>query len=181
MKTLDVTERAEDPSLPYDGARFEGERIGPAHRVLPSTRENRFVEMEYSVPAAAGAACFAELRRLMRERHPSVRWPIEVRRVAADDRWLSAAHARAVTAISVHQGRGRPYRSFFADAEAVFRAHDGRPHWGKLHTQRAAELAPRYPRWHDFGELRRRLDPEGRFLNRHLRSVLGATSSRISR
>ena len=27
--------------------------------------------------------------------------------------------------------------------------YDGRPHWGKLHGQRAATLAPRYPQWDD--------------------------------
>jgi FAD/FMN-containing dehydrogenase len=58
----------------------------------------------------------------------------------------------------------------------VFRAHDGRPHWGKLHTLRAAELETRYPRWSDFRALHERLDPAGRFLNRHLRAVLGGSS-----
>ena len=28
--------------------------------------------------------------------------------------------------------------------------YGGRPHWGKLHYQTAATLAPRYPRWDDF-------------------------------
>ena len=172
MKSLDPTERAEDPSLPYDAQRFEGERIGPAHHVFPSARENRFVEMEYSVPADAGPICFAELRRLMRERHPAVRWPIEFRRVAADDLWLSPAHGRAVAAISVHQGRGLAYRRFFADAEAVLRTYGGRPHWGKLHSLRAAALEVLYARLGDFCALRRRLDPAGRFLNGHLRALL---------
>jgi FAD/FMN-containing dehydrogenase len=178
MKALDVTERDEDPGLRYDGARFEGERLGPAHRVLPSARERRFVEMEYAVPAAAGAACFAELRRVMRERHPSMRWPIELRRVAADDLWLSPAHRCSVATLSVHQGRGLPYRRFFADAEAVCRAHGGRPHWGKLHSLRAADLAPLYPRLTDFSAVRRRLDPAGRFLNPHLRALLVPPASR---
>ncbi|HUP25010.1 MAG TPA: D-arabinono-1,4-lactone oxidase [Thermoanaerobaculia bacterium] len=177
MKTLDLTERDAEPSLHYDGERFEGERIGPAHRVLPSARERRFVEMEYSVPAAAGPACFVELRRLMRERHPAVRWPIEYRRVAADDLWLSPAHQREVVTLSIHQGRGLPYRRFFADAEALFRAHDGRPHWGKLHTLRAADLEGLYPRWASFRNVRRRLDPTGRFLNGHLRALLEPRAS----
>jgi FAD/FMN-containing dehydrogenase len=180
MKALDLTELDAEPTLYYDGERFEGERIGPAHRVLPSARERRFVEMEYSVPAVAGTTCLVALRRLMRERHPTVRWPIEYRRVAADDLWLSPAHQRDVVTLSIHQGRGLPYRRFFADAEAVFRAHGGRPHWGKLHSLRAAELEALYPRWRSFRAVRQRLDPAGRFLNPHLRALLEAPATRHS-
>ena len=53
------------------------------------------------------------------------------------------------------------------------RAHDGRPHWGKLHTLGAADLAPVYPRFADFLALRDRLDPDGLFTNGYLDRVLG--------
>ena len=57
--------------------------------------------------------------------------------------------------------------------EAIMRAHDGRPHWGKLHTRTAADLAPAYPRFGDFLAMRDRLDPDRVFANDHLRTVLG--------
>lgn len=57
--------------------------------------------------------------------------------------------------------------------EPIFRAHDGRPHWGKLHTLGADDFAALYPRWTDFLKVRRALDPEGIFLNDHLRHVFG--------
>ncbi len=53
--------------------------------------------------------------------------------------------------------------------------YDGRPHWGKLHYQKASTLAPRYPRWDDFQAVRKRLDPDGRFANPYLDRVLGPT------
>ena len=52
-------------------------------------------------------------------------------------------------------------------------AHDGRPHWGKLHSLAAADLAPKYPRFGDFVALRDRLDPDRVFANAHLRKILG--------
>ena len=58
--------------------------------------------------------------------------------------------------------------------EAVFRNHRGRPHWGKHHTHRAAELRALYPQWERFGKARRAVDPAGRFLNDYLRGVLEA-------
>jgi L-gulonolactone oxidase len=55
----------------------------------------------------------------------------------------------------------------------VLRGYDGRPHWGKLHSRTADDLAPAYPRWEEFQQLRERLDPDRLFRNDHLERVLG--------
>ena len=65
------------------------------------------------------------------------------------------------------------HTAYFTGVEEVMRAHDGRPHWGKLHTRTAADLAPAYHRWAEFQELRDRLDPQRVFANEHLRRILG--------
>lgn len=50
----------------------------------------------------------------------------------------------------------------------------GRPHWAKdYHIGGDEHFARLYPRWHDFKALRERLDPDGTFLNAHLRATLG--------
>lgn len=166
-KSLDPT--VEEPAAV---AGREGERIGWSSEILPSVRELRFHEMEYSVPAEAGVACFAALAARLRERHPDVAWPLEIRTVAGDDAWLSPAHGRDTCAISVHQDGRKPFEPVFADLEPIFWEHGGRPHWGKWHRCDAARLAPLFPRWEAFRELRARLDPAGLLLNAHLRSLL---------
>jgi FAD/FMN-containing dehydrogenase len=167
MKALNPTELPADAPAPGPG-----ERIGWSDRIFPSERNVKFVEMEFSLPAAEGPDCLRELRDLMRSRHPDVTWPVEYRTVAADDIPLSPAHRRPTVAISVHQGVELPFQAFFADCEALFRRYAGRPHWGKLHRHGAADLAPLYPEWERFAAVRRRWDPEGRFLNWHLRTLL---------
>ncbi|MEX2016345.1 MAG: D-arabinono-1,4-lactone oxidase, partial [Candidatus Hydrogenedentales bacterium] len=62
-------------------------------------------------------------------------------------------------------------------AEAIFRDHGGRPHWGKLHNLQARELARLYPRWEDFQTVRRRLDPRGLFFNEYLRGIFNQHQS----
>ena len=168
-KTIEPTDLAPEAVA---GRRYE--RIGWSHEILPSVRELRFVEMEYALPAESGPACFRAVRERIRQRHPSVAWPVEYRWVRADDAWLSPAHGRETVTLSVHQGAELPWQDFFADLEPLLRAHGGRPHWGKRHRLAAAELAPLYPRFDDFQRLRAELDPKGRFLNEHLRAVLGA-------
>ena len=149
------------------------ERVGPAHEILPSLRDVPIVEMEYAVPAEHGMACFLELRACMRRRHPDVVWPVEYRTLAADEIPLSPAYRRATVTLSLHQAAELPYRELFADGEAIFRSVGGRPHWGKLHSCKAAELRDLYPRWDDFHAVRRELDPHGRFLNAYLRELFG--------
>ncbi|MGH8561494.1 MAG: D-arabinono-1,4-lactone oxidase, partial [Nevskiales bacterium] len=56
---------------------------------------------------------------------------------------------------------------------------EGRPHWGKLHTLTAKELASLYPRWDDWQRVRRRLDPRGRLLNDHLRGLFGVPGGMV--
>lgn len=167
MKALHPTEAA-----PESVAGREGERIGWSDEILPSERNNKFNETEFALPAAAGPDCIREIRALMQTRYPDVQWPLEYRTLAADEIPLSPAQGRATVTISVHEAADRPYQRFFADVEAVFRNHRGRPHWGKHHTHRAAELRALYPQWERFAKARRAVDPAGRFLNDYLRGVL---------
>ncbi|MGH2916459.1 MAG: D-arabinono-1,4-lactone oxidase, partial [Solirubrobacteraceae bacterium] len=49
---------------------------------------------------------------------------------------------------------------------------DARVHWGKLHFLTRERLEALYPEAAGFIELRRALDPQGVFLNAHLRPLL---------
>jgi L-gulonolactone oxidase len=69
--------------------------------------------------------------------------------------------------------RDQPYDHYFQAVETIMSSLEGRPHWGKLHFQRAETLAPRYPRWGEFQAVRARMDPEGRFANPYTDRVLG--------
>jgi len=168
MKALNATDAAPDPL-----ADRPGERIDHSDRVLPSERLVKFNETEFAIPAERGPDCVREIRALMRSRYPDVVWPVEYRTLAADDIPLSPASGRATVTISVHEAAERPYAAFFADAEAIFRNHRGRPHWGKIHTHDHAALRALYPAWDDFQATRRQLDPKGRFTNAHLATILG--------
>lgn len=149
----------------------ERERVGWSARIIPSIRSRLFNEIEYALPAAAGAECFRQVRKRMCSHHPDVLWPVEYRTLAADDAWLSPAYGRETVTISIHQDARLPYADFFADIESILRAHGGRPHWGKIHNQTAHDLRAIYPRWDDFRAARERLDPAGVFLNAHLREL----------
>jgi len=144
-----------------------------SYDAFPSERHNRFNEMEYAVPAEKGPECLREVGAYMRRCRINFMFPLEYRYVAADDIWLSPFYERDSVTISVHQYYRQPYQELFEGAENIFRRYQGRPHWGKLHTARAAELKNLYPRWDDFLKLRSDLDPNGKFLNPYLRDIFG--------
>ncbi len=169
-KTLNPTE-AEPDDLPD----APGERIGHSADIIPSLREFKFNEMEYSVPAERGAECFLELRARMRDAHGDVAWPVEFRTLRRDDTWMGTASGRDSVTISVHQDARVSPDAFFRDVEEIFARYAGRPHWGKLHWRTARQLRELYPGYARFAALRRELDPEGRFLNPHLESLFVET------
>jgi FAD-linked oxidoreductase len=146
-------------------------RVGDSFDIFPSPRVVQFNEMEYSMPVEQGMACFSELRDTIRKKKIDVFFPIEFRYVAADDCWLSPFYGRDSVSISVHQYHKQDYHEFFAVAEPILRKHGGRPHWGKLHTLKARDLATIYPHFEDFVRVRNRADPQGKFMTPYTREL----------
>ncbi|MGI9157077.1 MAG: D-arabinono-1,4-lactone oxidase [Marmoricola sp.] len=144
-----------------------------AHKVFTSPRRVVFKEMEYAVPREAGIEALREVRALIESRHWKISFPVEIRLAPADDIPLSTASARESTYLAFHVNQRTDHTAYFTEVERLLRTYDGRPHWGKLHTRAAADLAPAYPRWAEFQVLRDRLDPDRVFDNAYLRRVLG--------
>lgn len=144
------------------------------YKVFTSPRRVRFVEMEFAVPREALVDTLRELKAMVDRSKLRVSFPVEVRTAPADDITLSTASGRESAYVAVHMFKGTPYQAYFTAAERIFAAHEGRPHWGKVHTRDTDYFAKVYPRFGEFTALRDRLDPERRFQNDYLRRVLGA-------
>ncbi len=142
-------------------------------RIFANTRLVRFAEMEYAVPRTELMAAFRDIRAMIETKGLLVSFPVEVRAVAADDIPLSPAFGRETGYIAVHVYHRFEYEPYFREVEAIMNAHDGRPHWGKLHFQTAATLRQRYPLWDRFVSVRERFDAEHVFGNAYLERVLG--------
>ncbi|HEY7851873.1 MAG TPA: D-arabinono-1,4-lactone oxidase [Caulobacteraceae bacterium] len=147
-------------------------RAAPAYRIFPSERATRFEEMEYEIPAARGAKALRAAIAEVRARRLPITFPFEYRAVAGDDIWLSPMSGRDCVSISFHQYARMPWREAFAAIEPVFAAHGGRPHWAKRHTLTSEDVLRLYPDAARWGEVRKRVDPEAKFLNAHLRDLL---------
>lgn len=142
-------------------------------RVFTVPRRVRFVSTEYALPVEELVRAFRALQTLIERRGYAFSLPVDVRCSAAEDPWLSPAHGRQTAWIALRQYWRRYDPKVFAAAEQIFLAHGGRPHWGTVHTQDAQYLHSVYPRFQDFLDARAAADPDGVFLNDHVRRLLG--------
>jgi len=89
----------------------------------------------------------------------------EIRAIAADRQWLSPAHGRDSVAFHF---TWKPdlgaVRTAVGIVQRVLEPLSPRPHWGKVFTY-PGRLDFAYDRLDDFDELRRMLDPHGKFRN----------------
>jgi FAD/FMN-containing dehydrogenase len=146
-------------------------RVDRSYRIYPAEFEPNFHELEYFVPLERGREAVEAMRELMLSSQPDAVFPMEVRLTAADEAYLSSNYRGATTVISVSGRPGSDYWPYLRAVDRLLGDLGARVHWGKLHFLTAGQLAERYPQSARFIAIRRELDPEGVFLNDHLRPL----------
>jgi FAD-linked oxidoreductase len=141
-------------------------------QLLATTRPIKFNEMEYHLPWDDGLKALRQVIAMM-DRRKHIFFPMEVRFTASDDAWLSPFNGGPRISIAIHAAVDEPYDYFFSEFEPIFTNHGGRPHWGKHHSLKRVDLEALYPDFAKFAEIRRSLDPTGKFLNPHLAELFG--------
>ncbi|GAA5144046.1 alditol oxidase [Nocardioides marinquilinus] len=167
------------PGMPVENLTPQLGSHGPWHERLPHFRSDFLpsageeIQAEYLLPAEAAADAVAAMRALAPVVAPLLHVS-ELRRVAADEAWLSPSSGR--DSLAVHFTFKLDVDAVAAvlpDVEAALLPLGARPHWGKAFACDATALRAAYPRFDDFRAVLARRDPRGRFENPYLRRVLG--------
>jgi FAD-linked oxidoreductase len=149
------------------------EAVDEGWKLLSTDRPVRFNEMEYHLPVDAHLPALKAVVEAIERHRPDVFFPIEARRIAGDDAWLSPFEGGPRGSVAIHAYYKDDYAFLFTLIEPILLRHGGRPHWGKLHSLSGPRLANLYPKWNSFLDARRRLDPTGRLLNPYLSGLFG--------
>ena len=157
------------PDVPDDDT--TGRRVDRCYRIFPMVYDPNFHELEYFVALERAPEALQAMRELMLASLPDSIYPLEVRTVGADDAFLSSQHGTDTVVISVSGTPGTDYWGYLRSVDALLAGFGARVHWGKLHFLTPERLHELYPRADDFIALRRELDPQGMFLNDHLRPL----------
>ncbi len=134
----------------------------------PSSGEE--IQSEFHVPRRFAAAAIEALLGV-RERFVPLIQASEFRTVAADDLWLSPQYQRDT--LSIHFTWLREQAAVdeaVSHIEEALSAFEALPHWGKVFSPRP--IGRLYPKFADFSALRDRLDPQRKFSNPWLETVL---------
>lgn len=148
-----------------------GEEFDHSSIIYPNDYVPNFREIEYAVPFGRFEECFAEVRHMFKTKYPEAIYPVECRAVKGDDTYLSAYSERDGYALSISGPLEEWTWGMLRDADAILDRYDARPHWGKHHFMTPERLERIYPRYDAFKKLRREMDPDGVFLNDHLRML----------
>ena len=165
VKVMDITSETQPSESLF-------EKIAYSSEVYPIEYVPNFHELEYAVPASYGKQALREIRELMLTKHTDCIFPVEYRFTAADPAWISPFYEQDSVTISCSGGpNGVDYWPFLRDVDDILRRYGSRPHWGKLHFTNRDDVDRLFPKAAAFRELRRSVDPEGFFLNDHLRTL----------
>ncbi len=167
------------PGLPADTCTEQLGVPGPWFERLPHFRPEFTpsagdeLQSEYLLPAADAVPALHALSQISDRLAPVLRI-CEIRMIAADDLWLSPCYRQDSVAFHFtwlpDTAAVLPVVTLLEQRLAPFGA---RPHWGKVFTTSAEDLASSYDRLPDFLDLTRHYDSAGKFRNAYTARYLG--------
>ena len=168
-----IIESAEDNTTQLGVAGAWSERL-PHFRLDATPSQGDEIQTEYFVGASDAADALRAVKALGDRIRPHL-LITELRTIAADTLWLSPAAERDSLAIHfTWRNTQDAVLEVLPDIEAALKPFGPRPHWGKLHTMTAVDIAPQYPRMDQMLDLIARMDPTAKFRSAHLDRVLPA-------
>ncbi|XP_071795480.1 L-gulonolactone oxidase-like isoform X3 [Asterias amurensis] len=132
---------------------------------------------EWSIPRQQTASVLRELKTwLDANKDVRVHIPVVVRFVKGDDIMMSPANGRDSCFMNILMyrpyGKFVPYAKYWAAFEKLMYNAGGRPNWAKAHKLTGTDFKQLYPEFEKFCDIRKKLDPQGLFLNDYLQKVL---------
>ena len=153
---------------------FAGPRVlDDSAAVFTAPRRVRFHESEWAIPTERLGEAFTALRARLTAEDVRVTFPLEIRRAAPDDVWLSTAYGRDTVYLAAHRYHREDPGPYLLLIQRILAPFTARPHWGKQHWLGATQLRELYPRFEDFRAVRAAADPEGMLMTPYLRHLLG--------
>lgn len=145
------------------------------HEFTPSMGEE--LQSEFILPLEHAPAAIEAVRSLADKLAPLL-FVSEIRTGAADEFWLSPFYRQQSVALHFTWKQMQPeVEALLPELEELLRPFGARPHWGKLFSAGGHDWESLYPRFADFRSLAASHDPEGKFRNRLLDSILGVPAA----
>ena len=145
------------------------------HEFTPSNGEE--LQSEFILPLEHAPAALQAVRTLADKVAPLL-FVSEIRTGAADEFWLSPFYRQQSVALHfTWKPLQAQVEAVLPEIEDLLRPFGARPHWGKLFTPASHDWESLYPRFAAFRSLASGYDPDGKFRNGLLDSILGVPAA----
>ena len=151
---------------------------GPWYERLPHFRmgftpsAGKELQSEYFVPRQHAVEAILAVERLRDQITPHL-LITEIRAIAADDLWMSPCYQQPCVTIHFTWKQDWPAVSkLLPIIEKELAPFQARPHWGKLFTTSPKVLHSIYKKLPEFVALTRKFDPQGKFRNDFLNTMI---------
>jgi len=151
---------------------------GPWYERLPHFRmgftpsAGKELQSEYFVPRQHALEAILAVERLRDQITPHL-LITEIRAIAADDLWMSPCYQQPCVTIHFTWKQDWPAVSkLLPIIEKELAPFQARPHWGKLFTTSPKVLHSIYKKLPEFVALTRKFDPQGKFRNDFLNTII---------
>ncbi|UUL76778.1 FAD-binding protein [Pseudarthrobacter sp. Fe7] len=146
------------------------------HEFTPSNGDE--LQSEFILPLEHAPAALQAVRGLAEDLAPLL-FVSEIRTGAADEFWLSPFYRQQSVALHFTWKPLQPeVEAVLPVLEDALRPFGARPHWGKLFTPDGHDWEKLYPRFAEFRSYAAGHDPQGKFRNSLLDSILGVPARR---
>lgn len=157
----------------------QGGRPGPWFQRLPHFRMEfvpsfgEELQTEYLIPRSCAPEAIEALNALGEVIHPLLLIS-EIRSIREDDLWMSPHYGRPTVGLHfTWQKDWERVKPILGRIEEALEPFSPRPHWGKLSTLKPEAVRGLYPQCDAFRKLVGRMDPQRKFRNQYLDTILG--------
>lgn len=129
------------------------------------------INIEIGIPLERAPAVISRIKRWHQQTHPHMHYPIILRCTGPSEAWLSPAWQQPtcffgfVVYYAEDGSLSTEGVKFLQAIEQLLAEEGGKPHWGKYYDASLYDWQTLYPQWQAFREVRRTLDPQGKFSN----------------
>ncbi|WLI78707.1 D-arabinono-1,4-lactone oxidase [Kosakonia sp. H02] len=152
--------------------------IGDIYQVFCRGIATPQINIEIGIPMSRMPAVIARMKAWHSASQPHMHYPIILRCTGASSAWLSPAWQEPtcffgfVVYYAADGSLSEDGTAFLRAAEQLLAEEGGRPHWGKYFDPTLYDWPTLYPQWAEFQAVRRRFDPDGKFLNTFMAQVM---------
>lgn len=147
------------------------DRIEESDKVFIVPEPPLHLETEWAFDLKDAPEVLKAHRKLLSDKKYRMNFIQEIRFTKGDDFWLSGCYGRDTMWLGLYCFKHEDFEGKLKEFEKLAMRFNGRPHWGKLFNVKKEYLEKQYPRYADFNNLRKEMDPKGKFSNAYLKRL----------